>query len=218
MSITAISFYWRHDTPSFVTWRSRLATARDTPTYIVIHGGQFTGGVHPPNQFVPEIVSPLPCSPAYISDCLFFQRTYFFQWLPWQMPHQRFQRFDFICCWIGRAKNWHMRQRVKLHLVEKLPYQLILHETKTIWIEPNSKYLQRKGIINLGTMIFFPFSLFSNAFSFRIINPFPNKPWFLCACSTHLLKTLWEKEKLLVMFSKAACSWCIKISIYGVTG
>ena len=31
-----------------------------------------------------------------------------------------------------------------------------------------------------------------------IFNPFPNKPWFLRVCSTSLLKTLWEKEKLLV--------------------
>ena len=31
------------------------------------------------------------------------------------------------------------------------------------------------------------------------VNPFPNKPWFLCACSTSLFKTLCEKEKLLVM-------------------
>ena len=31
------------------------------------------------------------------------------------------------------------------------------------------------------------------------INPFPNKPWFLCVCSTGLMKTLREKEKLLVM-------------------
>ena len=30
-------------------------------------------------------------------------------------------------------------------------------------------------------------------------NPFPNKPWFLHVLSTSLLKTLWEKEKLLVM-------------------
>ena len=30
------------------------------------------------------------------------------------------------------------------------------------------------------------------------INPFQNKPWFLHVCSTSLLKTLWEKEKLLV--------------------
>ena len=29
--------------------------------------------------------------------------------------------------------------------------------------------------------------------------PFPNKPWFLRVCSTSLfIKTLWEKEKLLV--------------------
>ena len=32
-----------------------------------------------------------------------------------------------------------------------------------------------------------------------IYNPFPNKPWFLHVCSTSLLKTLWEKEKLLIM-------------------
>ena len=29
-------------------------------------------------------------------------------------------------------------------------------------------------------------------------NPFPNKPCFSCVCSTSLLKTLWEKEKLLI--------------------
>ena len=32
-----------------------------------------------------------------------------------------------------------------------------------------------------------------------VINPFPNKPWFLPVCSTSLLKILWEKEKLLVV-------------------
>ena len=30
------------------------------------------------------------------------------------------------------------------------------------------------------------------------VNPFPNKPWFLRVCGKSLLKTLWEKEKLLV--------------------
>ena len=29
-------------------------------------------------------------------------------------------------------------------------------------------------------------------------NPFPNKPWFSHVCSTNLLKTMWEKEKLLL--------------------
>ena len=61
----------------FVTWRSRLATAPDTPTCIVIQGGQFTGGVHPPNQFVPEIVSPLPCSPTHVRHILLI--VYFFK-------------------------------------------------------------------------------------------------------------------------------------------
>ena len=72
MSITAISFYWRNDTPSFVNWLNRLATAPDTPTCIVIHGGQFTGGVHPQNQFVLEIVSSLSCSPALVRHTLLF--------------------------------------------------------------------------------------------------------------------------------------------------
>ena len=31
-----------------------------------------------------------------------------------------------------------------------------------------------------------------------IVNPFPNKSLFLPVCSASLLKTLWEKEKLLV--------------------
>ena len=72
ISITAISFYWRNDTQIFVTWRRRLATAPDTPSCIVLHGGQFRGGVHSPNQFVPEIVSPLPCSPARVRHTLLF--------------------------------------------------------------------------------------------------------------------------------------------------
>ena len=32
----------------------------------------------------------------------------------------------------------------------------------------------------------------------QAINPFPNKPWFLRVCGRSLLKTLWEKKKLLV--------------------
>ena len=31
------------------------------------------------------------------------------------------------------------------------------------------------------------------------LKPFPNKPWFFRFCNTSLLKTPWEKEKLLVM-------------------
>ena len=35
-------------------------------------------------------------------------------------------------------------------------------------------------------------------FILSMFNPFSNKPWFLHICSTSLLKTLWEKEKLLI--------------------
>ena len=41
-------------------------------------------------------------------------------------------------------------------------------------------------------------NLFFLRFYSMLVNPFPKKPWFLCVCSTSLLKTLWEKEKLLV--------------------
>ena len=54
-----------------------LATAPDTPTCIVIHGGQFTGGVRPLNQFVQAIVSPLPCSPALVCHTLLI--VYFYK-------------------------------------------------------------------------------------------------------------------------------------------
>ena len=33
--------------------------------------------------------------------------------------------------------------------------------------------------------------------SWFFFNPFPSKPWFLRVCSTNLLRTLWEMEKLL---------------------
>ena len=62
------------------------------------------------------------------------------------------------------------------------------------------------------------------AYQHFLLNPFPNKPWFLRVCSTSFLKTLWEKEKLLVTsnfsFShsvlnpfKQLSSVCIKFEI-----
>ena len=53
----------------------------------------------------------------------------------------------------------------------------------------------------LFVSIFF-FFLFEFLYSLKYcvsqLNPFPNKPLFLRVCSTSLLKTRWEKEKLLV--------------------
>ena len=41
----------------------------------------------------------------------------------------------------------------------------------------------------------------SGKYTRNVLNPFPNNPWFLPVCSTSLLKTLCEKEKLLVTSS-----------------
>ena len=62
---------------------------------------------------------------------------------------------------------------------------------------------ENSSILDYAACLFerhFLFQMFStlcktNAF---FINPFPNKPLFLRVCSTSLLKTLWENEKLLV--------------------
>ena len=43
---------------------------------------------------------------------------------------------------------------------------------------------------------------------YPVLNPFPNKPWFLRVCRTSLLKTPREKEKLLMM-SNFSFSHCV---------
>ena len=65
--------------------------------------------------------------------------------------------------------------------------------------------LKGRNIVGCENLLIFP----------QCSYPFPNKPWFLCGCSTSLektegkgeiarnqhfllLKTLWEKEKLLI--------------------
>ena len=55
--------------------------------------------------------------------------------------------------------------------------------------EKDGQNIVEKGE-NAGNSIF--------SFSLNVFNPFPNKPWFLHICSTSLLKTMWEKEKLLI--------------------
>ena len=54
----------------------------------------------------------------------------------------------------------------------------------------------RKGEIVIWGSFTLGFS--ANAFNLSSINAFQNKPLFLHVCCTSLLKTLWEKEKLLV--------------------
>ena len=52
--------------------------------------------------------------------------------------------------------------------------------------------------ISVVVCSFFEFATVSKWCIRESVNPFPNKPWFLRVCSNSLLKTLWEKEKLLV--------------------
>ena len=51
------------------------------------------------------------------------------------------------------------------------------------------------SILSFSHNVFYPIKELLVVFGF---NPFPNKPWFLRVSRTSLLKTLWEKEKLLV--------------------
>ena len=53
---------------------------------------------------------------------------------------------------------------------------------------------------NAGNKYFLPLSQCFLPYERQLscFNPFSNKPWFKHVCSTSLLKTLWEKEKLLV--------------------
>ena len=55
------------------------------------------------------------------------------------------------------------------------------------------RYLGRKETILVIIIVLLSQNVFSP------FNPFPNKPWFLHVCMPSLLKTLWEKEKLLIM-------------------
>ena len=60
-------------------------------------------------------------------------------------------------------------------------------------------------VVSAPTYVITDFSYCQNFLSkpltlyhYKSFNPFPNKPWFLRVCCTNLLKTLCEKEKLLV--------------------
>ena len=68
----------------------------------------------------------------------------------------------------------------------------------------------QKSLHDFQNMVYEPIVALSSTNTTKIapFNPFPNKPWFLRVSSTSLLKTLWEKEKLLVM-SNFSFSHCV---------
>ena len=86
--------------------------------------------------------------------------------------------------------------------VQALLVTFIYREIKNTVINKNHPYLALER--NLYTKIVLLIKIHRkgklpthNTYTQKI-DPFPNKPWFLCICSTSLLKTPLEKEKLLV--------------------
>ena len=66
-------------------------------------------------------------------------------------------------------------------------------------ISPNKR--SRSRAKQVGILYFVPSLQSKKSVQFCILEmfkPFRNKPWFLSVCNTNLLKTQWEKEKLLV--------------------
>ena len=60
-------------------------------------------------------------------------------------------------------------------------------------------YLRGKSTVNFVVKFWTIFNMLETEWKVLwLFNPFPNKPRFLRVCNTSLLKTLWEKEKMLV--------------------
>ena len=93
---------------------------------------------------------------------------------------------------IGFSKDWYCRH-VKTRASLEKDYR----------ISPN-KHSRSYAKHRLGAYVLYPICKAKSLSNFvyhcvlEMFNPFRNKPWFLCVCSTTLLKTQWEKEKLLI--------------------
>ena len=77
-------------------------------------------------------------------------------------------------------------------------------------VQPWEKRILKKLCGKRKMLIFSNFLLFQQWFLAFIdtLTPSQKKPWFLCVCTTTLLKTPWEKEKLLVT-SNFSFSHCV---------
>ena len=74
-----------------------------------------------------------------------------------------------------------------------LPVAMVSDGLLTIHKISNSGfYVKLKSVVDQNSRPYFFF------IKIQLFNPFQNKPWFLRVCSTSLLKTMREKEKLLV--------------------
>ena len=107
--------------------------------------------------------------------------------------HQPKTAFKYLCLLHDNAPANNMTRFLESETVNVLPYlpfppdlapfDYFLFLKLKFQRDNKTKNLLENGGVNTNPVHF---------------NLFPNKPCFLCVCSTNLLKTLWEKEKLLV--------------------
>ena len=90
--------------------------------------------------------------------------------------------FDYLCCII--SQNWISTEFVWLCKDSM---------ENSLWL---GVFISTKWIVSLR--IIYVFWKTGSPPEIWIVNSFPNKPWFLRVCNPSLLKTLWEKEKLLI--------------------
>ena len=82
------------------------------------------------------------------------------------------------------------------------PIVMIVTDHALVWMQQycnNHVLLTASDLIKKKTFSLFPSNIFRSLnFFLRVINPFPHNDAFWQVWETSLLKTLWEKEKLLV--------------------
>ena len=80
---------------------------------------------------------------------------------------------------------------LKTNPISFLPHLICNMEILSIWTSESFYCFARVWYL-------FFFSYLYNEIIIKLINPFPNKPWFLRVFSRGILKTLWEKEQFLL--------------------
>ena len=113
-----------------------------------------------------------------------------------------------MCLYICKNVLWHYL--IKLNRKQNLWTYEMHSWAKKIWcISNNNKTCghREKMLLRNNFALFLPVlrcfqklsasGMFKDGIIWYWINPLPNKPLFLYVCSSRLLKTLWEKEKLL---------------------
>ena len=91
-----------------------------------------------------------------------------------------------LCCHLATVLNFTQSKILSFEFIQQ--FQVLTN----VWRRPLKKLSETKKMLNISIFslahVYFPFPF----------NSFPNNPWFLRVYSIGLLKTLWEKGKLLV--------------------